>query len=117
LRYAAPFDKNAALKFACDDDGRHKGESGAFTGEEAKHRHVVDFCGDDRPNAMLFEEQIEGDPDVAVEAWEHQRRVLKVLRKTESCAFSGGGAHQADGLLVEKAAVPWRFGIASNGEV
>ncbi len=105
------------MEFACDDDGRHEGEAGAFAGEEAEHGHVVDFRSDDGLDAVLFEEQVEGDTDVAIEAWEHQRGVLEVLRKTESGAPSGGGAHQTDRLFVEQAAVPWRFGVASNGEV
>jgi hypothetical protein len=117
LGHAAPFDEDATLEFACDDDRRHEGEAGAFAGEEAEHGHVVDFRSDDGLDAVLFEEQVEGDTDVAIEAWEHQRGVLEVLRKTESGAFSGGGAHQADGLLVEQTALPRCLGIASNREV
>lgn len=117
LGKAVAFCQRAALEFSGDHDRRYEGKARALACEETQHGHVVDFCGNYWPDAVLFEEQVESDPNVTVEAWQHKGRLLEVVGKAEAGALSGGGSHQTDRLLVEKAAVPWCFGVASNGKV
>ena len=65
--HAMPLHQNAAVKFAADDDRGHEGKAGAFAGEQAEHGHIVHFRSDDGSDAEPFENQVEGNADVAVE--------------------------------------------------
>jgi hypothetical protein len=62
----ASFHQDAAVELAGDHYWGNERQTDPFTREEAKHGHIIYLCGNDGPDAALFEEEIEGDANIAV---------------------------------------------------
>lgn len=117
LRDAVMLDEGPVAEFPAHDHRRNQRKTGAFAGEQTQHRHIIHLRGDDRPDVMLFEQQIERCADIAIEAREHERRLAQVVGKLEFPALARWLPDETHGLFIQQMTVPRCFGVASHGEI
>ena len=77
----AALDQCSILELVSHDDGRYQSQAVAVSREEAKHGHVVDLGKNHRANPGELHQPVERDANVAVQAWNQDRRRLQVFRK------------------------------------